>query len=323
MMRMRSVHQVVVAALICMLAGASPVRADSRTDFDAWSTAARKQCDADARKSGRLDGVLFHRCMVDAHERGGWVTQERIERCREKSGAFWGNREGESDESLWNCLAREGKRYADSGGTSAASGAAALQGHDSPERARARRPACEDWARDNLEPDVSHLDYIARCMYSTASPAAVGATMRRGGTNDSAGQDAPALSGAAVGDNPVRAKNRAWCAEHNAGGDRSGLLRYDCSCVDSSTAMQQRARKLDDAAIVDRKFDLSTCVDRSTTAERVVADMGGRTLGSLFDSDDDIRARETCYRRAIGKDIKAADLADDARLRNALKRVCK
>jgi hypothetical protein len=323
MMRMRSVHQVAMAALIGMLVSASPVRADSRADFDAWSAAARKQCDADARKGGRMDGALFHRCMVDAHEGGGWVAQERIERCREKSGAFWGNREGESDESLWNCLAREGKRHAESGGVAAASGNAALQRHDSPERATARRPACEDWARDNLEPGASHLDYIARCMYSTGSPAAVGATMRRGGTNDTAGQDAPALSGAAVGDNPVRAKNRAWCAEQNAGGDRTGLLRYDCSCVDSSTAMQQRTKKLDDAAIVARRFDLSTCVDRSATAERVVADMGGRTLGSLFDSDDDIRARETCYRRAIGKDIKAADLADDERLRKALKRVCK
>ncbi len=323
MMRMRSVHHMAVAALIGMLVGASPVRADSRADFDAWSAQARKQCDADARKGGRLDGVLFHRCMVDAHERSGWVTQERIERCREKSGALWGNREGESDESLWNCLAREGKRYADSGGTSAASGAAALQGHDSPERAKARRPACEDWARDNLEPGASHLDFIARCMYSTGSPAAVGAAMKRGAADGTAGQDAPALSAAAVGDNPVRAKNRAWCAEHNAGGDRSGLLRYDCSCVDSSTALQQRAGKLDEAAIAARRFDLSNCVDRGATAERVVADMGGRTLGSMFDSDDDIRTREACYRRAVGKDLKAADLSDDTRLRDAVKRLCR
>jgi hypothetical protein len=323
MMRKRSVHQVAVAALIGMLVGASPVRADSRADFDAWSAAARKQCDADARKGGRLDGVLFHRCMVDAHERSDWVTQERIERCREKSGALWGNREGESDESLWNCLAREGKRYADSGGTSAASGAAALQGHDSPERARARRPACEDWARDNLEPGASHLDFIARCMYSTGSPAAVAAAMNRRGTGDTTAQDAAVLPGAAAGDNPVRAQNRAWCAEHNAGGDRTGLLRYDCSCVDSSTAMQQRARKLDDAAVAARRFDLSSCVDRSATAERVVADMGGRTLGSLFDSDDDIRTREACYRRAVGKDLKAADLSDDTRLRDAVKRLCR
>lgn len=302
---------------IALLAGSLPAQADGAAEFAAWSTAARKRCDADARDSGKLDEVLFHRCMVDAHERSGWVAQDRIERCREKSGAFWGNRPGESDESLWNCLQREARKQADAGTVPAA---AARNQHGSLERAAARRPACEAWARDNIGEGGPVLSYVSRCMYGTASPAAIGAEMRLGrpGTDESS-----ALSQIMPADNPARAGNRAWCADQNAGRGDSGHLRFDCACVDDLTVREQRLRRTDDGRIAQRRFDLKPCIDRAATADIVVKDMGGRGLDNLLDRDSEIRTRDACYRRAVERDLDIAVVADRSRLRKELEKRCK
>ncbi len=302
---------------IALLAGSLPAQADGAAEIAAWSTAARKRCDADARDSGALDEVRFHRCMVDAHERSGWVPQDRIERCREKSGAFWGNRPGESDESLWNCLQREARKQADAGTVPAA---AARSQHGSVERAAARRPACEAWARDNLEEGGPVLSYVSRCMYGTASPAAIGAEMRLGRPG---GEHGSALSQSVPTDNPARAGNRAWCADQNAGRGDSGHLRFDCACVDDLTVREQRLRRIDEGRIAQRRFDLKPCIDRAATADIVVEDMGGRGLDNLLDKDSAIRARDACYRRAVERDLDIAVVADRSRLRKELEKRCK
>ncbi|EGK72184.1 hypothetical protein METUNv1_01487 [Methyloversatilis universalis FAM5] len=302
---------------LALLAGTPPARADGAAEFSAWSSAARTRCDADARDGGRLDEVRFHRCMVDAHERSGWVPQDRIERCREKSGAFWGNRPGESDESLWNCLQREARKQADSG---MAPAVAARSQHGSIERAAARRPACEAWARDNIEEGGPVLSYVSRCMYGTASPAAIGAEMRLGRPGADEGS---ALSQIMPADNPARAGNRAWCADQNAGRGDSGHLRFDCACVDDLTVREQRLRRIDDGRIAQRRFDLKPCLDRAATADIVVKDMGGRGLDSLLDRDSVIRTRDACYRRAVERDLDIAVVADRSRLRKELEKRCK
>lgn len=303
---------------LALVAGTGPALADSTSEFAAWSGVARKRCDADARGSGKLDEVQFHRCMVDAHERSGWVPQDRIERCREKSGAFWGNRPGESDESLWNCLQREARKQADAG---TAPAAAVRSQHGSLERAAARRPACEAWARDNIEEGGPVLSYVSRCMYGTASPAAIGADMDLG--RPVVDERWSQLQSIVPADNPVRAGNRAWCADQNAGRGDSGHLRFDCACVDDLTVREQRLRRTDEGRIAQRRFDLKPCIDRAATADQVVEDMGGRSLGNLLDKDSAIRTRDACYRRAVERDLDIAVVADRSRLRKELEKRCK
>lgn len=309
-----------IATVLCLLslAAATAGAAGNDAEYAAWARSARAGCESQTRSSGKQDTAKFHQCMVEAHRAGGWVAKDRAERCRDKSGSFWGNRPGEREESEWQCLEREGRKVAESGGWPA-EGTNALAKHESADRAKARRPACEAWARENLPLDAPQFGYVTSCMFATGSPAAVAAAMKL----DRAVAEPDQRRFIGQLDTPEREANRAWCADHNAGGRASGLLRYDCACVDQLTAREQQIGRKDRAALAARRLDLLTCVDRTLTGERAVADLGGRSLSRLFESDDDIRKREGCYRSALKQHVKTGDLADDASLRAALEKRCR
>lgn len=68
------------------------------------------ECPSAAMADDAPDRVRLFRCRADALISEGLIPPARIERCHERSGALWGNRPGEREESLWHCLRRERDR---------------------------------------------------------------------------------------------------------------------------------------------------------------------------------------------------------------------